>query len=221
MRSRDTLAVLLFFVAGVPARTQGTAAAPDVDEVVQRLQSAYRRLETLQAEFTQSLHSSALATPQRESGTLYVHRPSRMRWEYREPEDKLAVVDGERTWLYIPAEGQVFVGSLAALGRGGALGLLLGDAMDLRRDFVVEVAADGDGKPLADTLSLVPRQPSEEFERIELTLANNDLPQRIVVHGAAGDVMEYRLRRVRTGMVLEDALFEFQPPEGVEVVPVE
>ncbi len=221
MRSRCTLAVLLFLVVGVPVHTQGTTAAPDADEVVQRLQSAYRRLETLQAEFTQSLHSLALAAPQRESGTLYVHRPSRMRWEYREPEHKLAVVDGERTWLYIPAEGQVFVGSLAALGHGGALGLLLGDAMDLRRDFLVEVAVDGDGKPLADTLSLVPRQPSEEFERIELTLANNDLPQRIVVHGAAGDVMEYRLRRVRTGMALEDALFEFQPPEGVEVVPVE
>ncbi len=221
MRSCRTLAVLLFLLAGVRAHTQGVTAAPDVDELVQRLQSAYRRLETLQAEFTQSLHSLALAAPQRESGMLYLHRPSRMRWEYRKPEHKLAVVDGEHTWLYIPAEGQVFVGSLAALGSGGALGLLLGDGMDLRRDFVVEVAVDEDGKPLADTLSLVPREPSEEFERIELTLANNDLPQRIVVHGAAGDVMEYRLRRVRTGMALQDALFEFQPPEGVEVVPVE
>ena len=218
MRSRCAVAVFLFLVAAVPAHTQGST---DVDEVVQRLESAYRRLETLQAEFTQSLHSLALAAPQRESGTLYLHRPSRMRWEYRKPEHKLAVVDGERTWLYIPAEGQVFVGSLAALGRGGALGLLLGDEIDLRRDFVVEVAMDEDGRPLADTLSLVPRQPSEEFERLELTLANNGLPQRIVVHGAAGDVMEYRLRRVRTGMALEDALFEFQPPEGVEVVPVE
>ena len=221
MSSRCTLAVLLSLVVGVPAHAQPSTAVPDGDEVLQRLESAYRHLETLQAEFTQTLDSLALAMPQRESGTLYVHRPSRMRWEYREPEHKLAVVDGERTWLYIPAEGQVFVGSLAALGRGGALGLLLGDAMDLRRDFVVEVAVDGNGNPLDDTLSLVPRQPSEEFERIELTLANNDLPQRIVVHGAAGDVMEYRLRRVRTGMALQDALFEFQPPEGVEVVPLE
>ena len=115
MRSCCALAVLLFLLAGVPGHTQGTIDAPDADELVQRLQSAYRRLETLQAEFTQSLHSLALATPQRESGTLYVHRPSRMRWEYRKPEHKLAVVDGEHTWLYIPAEGQVFVGSLAAL----------------------------------------------------------------------------------------------------------
>jgi len=221
MNSRCTLAVLLSLVVGVLAHAQRSTAAPDVDEVLQRLESAYRHLETLQAEFTQTLDSLALAMPQRASGTLYVHRPSRMRWEYREPEHKLAVVDGVRTWLYIPAEGQVFVGSLAALRRGGALGLLLGDGMDLRRDFVAEIAVDGDGKPLADILSLVPRQPSEEFERIELTLGHNDLPQRIVVHGAAGDVMEYRLRRVRTGMALEDALFEFQPPEGVEVVPVE
>jgi len=219
MRLCCTVAVFLIAVFSAP--TLGTTRAPGAEEVLQRLQSAYRGLETLQAEFTQSLHSLALATPQSESGTLYVHRPSRMRWEYRKPEKKLAVVDGERTWLYIPAEGQVFVGRLAALRRGGALGLLLGDGLDLRRDFVVEIARDGDGVPLADSLSLIPHQPSQEFERIELTLGTNDLPQRIVVHGVAGDVMEYRLRRVRTGMALRDALFEFQPPEGVEIVPVE
>lgn len=213
--------VLLILLPGLATHAQGPTDPADVEELLQRLQSAYRGLETLQAEFTQSLHSLALAAPQVESGTLYVHRPSRMRWEYLEPERKLAVVDGERTWFYIPAEGQVFVGRLAALRRGGALGLLLGDILDLRRDFVVERAMDGEGNPLPDALSLVPREPSEQFERVELTLGRNDLPQRIVVHGAGGDVMEYRLRRVRTGVPLPDALFEFQPPEGVEVIAVE
>lgn len=221
MRSRCASPALLLLAAGTLSHAETATTVPDVDAAVGRLQSAYQRLETLQAEFTQSLHSLALAAPQRESGTLYVRRPSRMRWEYEEPEHKLAVVDGERTWLYIPAEGQVFVGSLGELQRGGALGLFLGDGMDLRRDFLVEAALDGDGKPLADALSLIPRQPSEEFESIELTLARSGLPQRILVHGATGEVMEYRLRRVRTGLALEDALFEFQPPEGVEVVPVE
>jgi outer membrane lipoprotein carrier protein len=218
MRLRHTLAVLFLLVGSVPVRGEEAGAT---EQIVQRLQSAYCGLDTLQADFSQSLHSLALAAPQRESGILYVRRPSRMRWEYTEPDHKLAVVDGERTWLYIPEEGQVFVGSLAELRRGGALGWLLGDGMDLRRDFVVRAVLDEDGKALADSLSLVPRQPSEEFESIELTLAKNDLPRRIVVHGAAGDVMEYRLRRVRTGLALEDALFEFRPPEGVEVIPVE
>jgi len=41
---------------------------------------------------------------------------------------------------------------------------------------------------------------------------------RIRVHAPLGDVMEYRLAGVRTGMPLEPSLFQFQPPEGVEVV---
>ena len=208
----------------VIAAAHTMAAGPrDValDELVQRLQSAHRRLDTLQAEFTQSLHSLALAAPQRESGTLYLRRPAQVRWEYREPEEKLALVDGERTWLYVPAEAQVFVGSLAELERGGVLGLLLGEVLDVRNEFRVEPVVDESGKPLDDALALLPRQPSEEFERVEVTLGSDGLPRHIVVHGVLGDVMEYRLRKVRTGMLLDDALFRFHPPEGVEVVPVE
>jgi outer membrane lipoprotein carrier protein len=201
----------------------GGAAAKDVsvDELVERLQVAHAGLDTLQAEFTQSLNSLALAAPQRESGTLYLRRPDQVRWEYVQPEEKLAVVDGERTWLYVPAEGQVFMGSLAEMESGGALGLLLGERLDLRREFRVELVLDDAGKPLADALGLTPREPSEEFERVEVLLGRDGLPRRIVVHGALGDVMEYRLNKIRTGMALDESLFRFRPPEGVDVVPVE
>ena len=49
-----------------------------------------------------------------------------MRWEYRVPEEKLAIVDGERSWLYIPSEGQVLVGDLGEARRGVARLLLAG-----------------------------------------------------------------------------------------------
>lgn len=201
--------------------TAGSAQRPSAEELLERLESAARHLDTLQAEFVQSLHSLALGTPQRESGVLYVQRPGRMRWEYRQPEEKLAVVDGRRSWLYVPAEAQVFVGDLDEAERGGITTLLLGTEPDLGREFEVRLLTDEDGNQVPDSLSLLPRRGSDEFERIDLTLSDSGLPSVVVVQGVLGDVMEYRLSHVRTGVALDPALFRFVPPEGVELVPVE
>jgi outer membrane lipoprotein carrier protein len=143
-----------------------------------------------------------------------------MRWEYRSPETKLAVVDGARTWLYIPAENQVIVGDLDEVHRSGAAGLLLAGTVNLTRDFEIRPGPEEDDPgPGTAVLTLTPRRPSGEFDRIDVTVSlETDLPVRIRVHAPLGDVMEYRLAGVRTGMPLDPSLFQFTPPEGVEVV---
>ena len=191
-----------------------------LQRLIDQVQSSYDRLDSLQAEFTQILHSPALGRPQEEHGLLTLQRPARMRWEYREPEEKLAVVDGERTWLYVPAENQVIVGTLAEVNRSGAAGLLLAGRVDLRGDFSIEEAVPPAGSPPgAATLVLTPLVPGEEFARLDLTVAGDPpLPVRIVVHGQLGDRMEYVLRHLRVNVQPDPALFRFQPPPGVDVV---
>jgi len=113
-RTRSILvaAALVALCASAEGGATEVEPTPATQALVDRLQSAYDRLETLRAEFVQTLHTVALAEPQEERGILYLRRPSLMRWEYQMPETKLAVVDGARTWLYIPAENQVIVGDL-------------------------------------------------------------------------------------------------------------
>lgn len=206
----------LLAALAVSSPVQPEAVDAELEATIDRLQSAYDRLETLEAQFVQSLESLALGEPQVESGVVYLQRPARMRWEYQEPEEKLAVVDGQDTWLYIPAENQVYVGSLSALERGGATSLLLAGRVDLRRDFLIRKGEGSD--PLS--LMLFPRVPNEEFERLDLILSpETGLPARIRVQGALGDVMEYRFAGIRTGVPLDAGLFRFDPPDGVELVP--
>lgn len=201
-------------VAAAPA----TARKPRLDELVDRVQTAYDGLDSLEADFVQRLESVALGAPQEESGRLFLQRPGRMRWEYVEPEEKLAVVDGERSWLYIPAENQAILGTMAEVTDSGAAGLLLAGRVDLRRDFRIE-RLDGPEAAGQAGLRLVPREPTEEFASIDLTVGLDDLlPVRIVVRGQLGDVMEYRLRNVRTGVPLDPDLFRFEPPPGVDLV---
>ena len=217
MRCRSaTFALVTAF--GWIAVAGAVEADRSLEALVDRIQGSYDRLDSLQADFVQVLDSVALGQPQRERGKLYLQRPARMRWEYQAPEEKLAVVDGKQTWLYVPAENQVIVGTLEEVRRSGAAGLLLAGRVRLRRDFRVETAGE-DAEPGTATLRLTPVEANEEFAELELTVSLGDLlPVRIVVHGHLGDVMTYHLSHVRAGVALDPSLFRFEPPEGVEVV---
>src|SRR5579872_187833 len=41
-----------------------------------------------------------------ESGTLWLKKPGKMRWEYRSPKEKLFVSDGKDAWFYVPDDKQ-------------------------------------------------------------------------------------------------------------------
>ena len=205
----------------LPILLAAAAPPPTPAEIAARLQTACRRIDTLDAEFTQVLHSLSFGEPQEERGRLRLLRPARMRWDYTSPERKLAVVDGEHSWLYIPDENQVIVGDLDEVRRGGAAGLLLTGEIDLAREFKIEAGA---GAPAAGQgiIALIPRVAGEEFSRLEVLVdLGTGLPVRIEVHTALGEVMEYRFSKVRTGMPLAAGIFHFEPPAGVEILRAE
>src|SRR5437899_11606031 len=81
---------------------------PDVHSVAsiaRNVDNRYNHITTLQAEFTE-LYSGA-GMERRESGTLWLKKPGKMRWEYRSPREKLFVSDGKNAWFYLPGDRQV------------------------------------------------------------------------------------------------------------------
>src|SRR5947208_10867811 len=79
--------------------------AKSVDGLIEAIDSRYRDVRTLKTEFTQTYVWGD--STRKESGTAYFARGGLMRWEYREPKDKLVIADGKKMWLYIPQEKQV------------------------------------------------------------------------------------------------------------------
>src|SRR5580698_1963711 len=84
---------LVFFPAG----------GSDSSTIVKALEARYRHAATLRASFFES-YSDGNGGKSAESGTVYFSRPSRMRWEYSSPEEKLFLVDGSNVWFYVPAD---------------------------------------------------------------------------------------------------------------------
>lgn len=193
----------------------GTLSAPPI---LAGLEHWLDQTRDLEGSFRQSLVSGAFGEGLEERGRLFVKRPGRMRWEYRDPERKTAIVDGERTWLYVEEERELTLGLLEQHGR--LLPSLLAGARPLSELFEATLLEGSpDGAEGIYRLELRPRSGAEEFERVVVALRKSDFAVlEAEVHDAAGNRMLYRFSNLRRNRGLPDALFRFDPPEGTAVV---
>jgi outer membrane lipoprotein carrier protein len=196
------------------------AAAPrelDAASVAQRLQAWLDETRDFEARFEQTLASGALGTGLAESGRLYLWRPGRMRWDYLEPERKIALVDGESTWLYLEEDSQLWEGRLED---DALLATLLAGARPLEAVFTSALlATPRRGGRGAYRLQLVPRTDDESFQHVVLTLRPPEFAiEAADVLDAAGNLMQYRFADLRRNAGLSESLFHFEPPPGTELV---
>lgn len=98
--------VVALFVSSVILATLVTSAAAQTGarQVAERVDQHYNSLRTLQADFSEDYSGAGIQRS--ESGTLWLMRPGRMRWEYRQPHPKLFLTDGRTAWFYVPGEKQ-------------------------------------------------------------------------------------------------------------------
>ncbi|MGA3056367.1 MAG: outer membrane lipoprotein carrier protein LolA, partial [Candidatus Korobacteraceae bacterium] len=81
------------------------AQAEDIHQLARAVDAHYNHLRSLESDFTEIYRGDG---PERvESGTLWLKKPRKMRWEYRSPNEKLFISDGQAVWFYLPAERQL------------------------------------------------------------------------------------------------------------------
>lgn len=199
----------------------GVPAAPP-DPIIAQLQAKMQRLASLRGRFTQRLESRGLGRARVETGRFVIRKPGSMRWEYEKPEKKLAVTDGETTWLHLPEDKEVHVGRYPT-GGGAAASTLLAGRLRLDEDFIARrLTAEESGPPGvagAVVIHLTPVNPQEEFEALLLAMDPKSLlVRRLTVMDALGGRMTFEFFDLEENVVLDDALFRFEMPRGVEVI---
>jgi outer membrane lipoprotein carrier protein len=214
MMSAAPLCLLAALLPGPPATRPDDADAALARSLVRRVEERQARIADLVARFTQSYRSGMLGREVVERGVVYIKRPGRMRWEYKEPEEKLFVSDGRTFYFYVPADRQVIVSaqddqrSLAARllsGRGGLLDEFAASLEPPPEEGVVR-------------LELVPRHEQADVARAYVDAEPTGRIRSILVQDAQGNRTRFRFDDVRENTGLDDRLFRFQVPKGVEVV---
>jgi chaperone LolA len=181
------------------------AQAEDIRQLARAVDDHYNHLRSLQADFTEIYRGDG--AERMESGTLWLKKPRKMRWEYRSPKEKLFISDGQAVWFYLPAERQLRKTTLRKLDDlRSPLAFLLGKTKlenELRGlSKVVDQAPLGPGNIL---LRGVPQAMAGQITRI-------------VLLGADGATTEFRFADWKENPDLSDSRFRFTPPPGVETV---
>ena len=204
-------------LAAILALGPAQAVAPDpslAESLVKRIEVRHAKTQDLSGKFVQSYRSGLLGRELVERGTIAIKRPGRMRWEYKDPEDKLFVSDGESFYFYVPEDRQVIVQqqdeqrSLAArllFGRGGLL-----------EEF--EATMDEPWEEGVLRVRLTPRGENAELQRAYIDLEPSGRVRSILLEDVQGNRTQFRFEDLRENTGLKDGLFRFEIPPGVEVI---
>ena len=213
---RGMQGALLFVFCLLNFRTDSYAL--DLQDVLSGFQRHYASVETAAGSFRQTYRAPGI--DQEESGVFWLKKPGLMRWEYRDPEEKLFVADGREFYLYVPRDRQVTVQpySVSDLHRT-PLEFLLG-ARDIQGSFLVSWETDFKRKiERTHLIRLTPRQSVTEYEFLILEFDQETYElRRIVIREAGGNTSEFFLTDVTTNVKLDKKTFQFKPPTGTEIL---
>jgi outer membrane lipoprotein carrier protein len=155
-----------------------------------------------------------------ETGTLWLKKPGKMRWEYRSPREKLFLSDGRDAWFYLPGDKQVRKTPVKKLeDLRSPLGLLLGKTK-LEKELH-GLGFSPDTTPLVSgdvVLRGVPRGVEDRVSEVLLEITPENRIRRIKISAVDGSTTEYRFEGQKEDIPVDDARFRFSAPAGVETI---
>lgn len=187
LRPLALLAATLLALSAVPVAAQVSLA---------EIGAYFNAFRTAEAAFTQVNADGTIST-----GTLYIHRPGRVRFEYDPPADQLVMAGGGQVAVF---DGKSSGGPEQYPLSRTPLSIILADQVDLSRERMV-TAHTSDGATTTVTAQ-DPQNPDSGTLRLVFTDDPVQLRQWVVTDGA-GQETTVILGEMRTGGALSPRLF--------------
>lgn len=188
----------------------GTAYA---GEGQQRLDHFLQGLNTMQADFIQTLTNAKGELMEESRGKMWLSRPGRFRLHYVNPYEQLYVADGSNIWMYDRDLEQVTVRP-----QGDALGatpaLMLSSEVPMEKNFEIQEEGEHEG---FQWLLLKPKASDSNFDYVRLAMEGDTLRAMEMVDGF-GQTTRLYFKTVQRNPKLGKEKFAFQPPPGVDVI---
>jgi outer membrane lipoprotein carrier protein len=190
------------------------AADSATEHLLKQVERRYNGAQTLEVRFAET-YSGPGRGARTESGTLYLRKPGRMRWEYTSPAGKLFISDGKIVYLYLPSANRVEKMKLKETEDMRApLAFLLGK-LNFEKEFQnIQARPEGDGT----LITAEPKSGSLPYSKVEFLVSPAFAISRLRVFNLDQSVLDFALDQEKVNPPLANSLFQFRPPAGVEVV---
>lgn len=185
------------------------------DGAVAAMQKRYGAIQSMKAEFTQTLTHKESGNIEERRGVLYFAKPLLVRWETLSPIPELLLVTPEAVWNAFPDEDLAYKYPAAMSAESESMVRILTGQSALDKDFTVETRNVKDG---LTTLALYPHTPSQSMTEAELAIETaTGRIKRVVVIDFYYNRNEIVFTSQELDPKLDPALFTFTPPKGMKI----
>ncbi len=196
MKKFIILCALLAASLGTPCTARETLAPAGLqagqsssDKILKKITSAASGMRTMKCDFVQIRKMSLLADEIKSSGVMYFEKPSRLRWEYREPSAYVMTIDGGTVTIDSAAGHSVSDASSSRMYKAVAdmvMGCMSGESLKDTRMF--RTGFTDLGSVWVAELKPVRKDLQRMFESLVLNFdASTGLLRSMVMNDAAGN----------------------------------
>jgi outer membrane lipoprotein carrier protein len=202
--------ITLFSLLPSPFSLNITNAAT-LDEIVEQIQKRYAEIQDIRGTFFQTSYIKDLDRIEKYKGRFFIKKPSKIRWEYAGSRDEEVIINGSVAWIYKKSQKQVLKSRFTKGTYTHIPIALLGSLQDLKAEFEVTITEE-------DTLELKPKQQMSSIKKIFLkTISKDPLIKMFTIFDTYGNRVVIELKDVEINPGLDDSLFIFKVPPGVEI----
>lgn len=224
MRATSMAPYLASCIPAVIALTAFTvlpAHAQDAAATLRKAERTYADVQTLRAEFEQTITNPMLGAPAISRGTMFLVKPNRFAMRFSEPEGDRIVADGTWLWAYTPSSvpGQVI--RQAVPTSGTATPNLFAQFVErpLERYDVTAAGRDTVVGEAVELVTLVPKVSGLGFRRATIAVATRSgWIRRVQIVEDSGQHRTLVLTSITPDAKVPRAEVEFRVPKGVKVV---
>lgn len=206
---------LLLFALAAAAASPTPAGKPDAAPVFSRVASVYGDGEAHAASFTQTYTPAGFATARRETGTIWIQAPQRLRFDYAGKEKKVFTYDAGEGRLFTPEDRQLTIRKLSVEDRSRLPIVFLSDPAELDRQYAITLEP-GDGG--SSRVLLTPRAPRPDLAWLRLAITPDGSIQSLSYEDSSGSRSEFKFEGWRKEKARPASDYRISGPPGTRVL---
>jgi outer membrane lipoprotein carrier protein len=192
-------------------------------EVLDGFKKWYGEVTSFHADFHQTTLNPLWGEEEKAGGEVWFKKPGLMHWKYVFPQKDTIVINPEGFFWYVPEDKQVIKKEPGEAFRIISPMSILGDNMQLEKDFEImgiEAILSKDSKEtLGYAISLIPRNPDMAVKRISVEVRAEQFSlAAIEVEESSGNRNRIEFKEIEMNREADPGLFRFSPPPGTKVI---
>jgi outer membrane lipoprotein carrier protein len=183
---------------------------------IAELKDYLRGLNSLSADFRQITLTSDGSQTLETTGTFYLLRPNRFRWDYETPTEQEIVADGRRIYVHDKELAQVTHSSQKKILDGTPAQLLASD-QPVENYFTLRNLNENDGRTWVE---LTPTTKDTEVAKLRIAFVDGEL-DTLLMEDRFGQLTRFSFTDLKRNPQLDYAMFRFKRPAGSDFLQVD